>query len=218
MRVYHLLEKKWALDDLEKKRLKISFLEDLNDPFEFLAIETSDANVGNDLIRTRETLGKTLGILCFSRSWANPVLWSHYGDKHRGIALGFDIPDLIQGNPPWFEVSYIPDRLKCSPEELTKFSDGDMHKLLATKFEHWRYEDEIRMFASNEEKDGEMSFVPFSPTLKLVEVILGVRCESASPEIHQALGALMPKITVIQTMLDEKSFSVKQKSVIQKLA
>ena len=31
-------------------------------------------------------------ILCFSRNWDNLLLWSHYGDRHMGVCLGFDIP------------------------------------------------------------------------------------------------------------------------------
>jgi hypothetical protein len=34
-------------------------------------------------------------MLCFSRDWHNPVQWSHYADKHRGICLGFDVPDSL---------------------------------------------------------------------------------------------------------------------------
>ena len=38
-RVYHLLAKEWALDDLDRRRLKIARFDDLNDPFELLAVE-----------------------------------------------------------------------------------------------------------------------------------------------------------------------------------
>jgi hypothetical protein len=34
MRVYHFLPERWAIEDLVKKRLKVSLLDDLNDPFE----------------------------------------------------------------------------------------------------------------------------------------------------------------------------------------
>jgi hypothetical protein len=27
--------------------------------------------------------------------WHNPLLWSHYADRHRGMALGFDTDDAI---------------------------------------------------------------------------------------------------------------------------
>jgi len=44
---------------------------------------------------TKERLIGKLGLLCFSRNWHNPVLWSHYADKHRGICPGFDADDVV---------------------------------------------------------------------------------------------------------------------------
>ena len=35
----------------------------------------------------------THGILCFSADGRDPVIGAHYSDKHRGVCLGFDIPD-----------------------------------------------------------------------------------------------------------------------------
>lgn len=210
MRVYHLLSANWALSNIKRRRLKISFFEDLNDPFEFLAFETSDASLRVALGSIPSTLAKTRGVLCFSRSWANPVLWSHYGDKHKGIALGFDIPNLINGDRPWFEVTYVRERLKCTFEELSRWSEPDVHKLLATKFEHWSYEDEVRVFTSIEEKDEDsgLCFVPFSESLPLVEAVLGVRCSVPPQEVQEALAGITPSVQVVEGMLDERTFSV----------
>jgi hypothetical protein len=213
MRVYNFLSANWALKDLEKKRIKVSFLEDLNDPFEFLALDTSDPVVDTALNATRYTLGQTRGVLCFSRAWSNPVLWSHYGDKHKGIALGFDIPDLIDGEWPLIDVSYVLERLKYSANDLQKWNELDMHKLLATKFEHWKYEDEVRVYTSIKERDKKSGFcfVPFSDNLTLVEVILGVRCKVAQNEIHHILKNYLPGVKIIESKLDERTFSVLDK-------
>ncbi len=31
-------------------------------------------------------------------AWSNPVIWAHYGDKHRGLCLGFEVPEM-HGDP-----------------------------------------------------------------------------------------------------------------------
>jgi hypothetical protein len=31
------------------------------------------------------------GVCCFSTSFKNPLLWSHYGDKHNGICIGYNL-------------------------------------------------------------------------------------------------------------------------------
>ncbi len=109
MRLFHLLPANWAVDDLVRKRLKISFLEDLNDPFEFFSLDTTDPIMHEALIRTRKDLAQQYGVLCFSRSWANPVFWSHYADKHKGIALGFEVPD-VAGKPQGIPITYVNSR------------------------------------------------------------------------------------------------------------
>lgn len=31
------------------------------------------------------------GVCCFSTTYASPLLWSHYGDQHRGLCIGFGL-------------------------------------------------------------------------------------------------------------------------------
>ena len=42
MRVYHFIKLKHGLDSLRDKRLKISLINEANDPFEFLAINLAE--------------------------------------------------------------------------------------------------------------------------------------------------------------------------------
>src|SRR4051812_20082149 len=47
------------------------------------------------------------GLVCFSRNWIDPVLWSHYAQRHRGLCLGFDVKrDEIE------LVDYFDDRIR----------------------------------------------------------------------------------------------------------
>jgi len=41
-------------------------------------------------------LNDIAGVMCFSSTWKNPVMWSHYADQHRGICLGFEVPDVYR--------------------------------------------------------------------------------------------------------------------------
>lgn len=209
MRLFHLLPANWALEDLTKKRLKISFLEDLNDPFEFLSLDTTDSVLHYALVETKKDLAQQNGLLCFSRGWSNPVLWSHYADKHKGIALGFEVPE-VGGEPPGIPVTYVNSRLNHSLREAQAWNPQDMLKLLATKFEHWRYEDEIRIYASIAEKDKEsgLAFVPFAENLILTDVVLGVRCGVERTQIKEMVRDLVPVVRIVQARLDSRSFSV----------
>jgi hypothetical protein len=78
MLVYHFLNAHWGLDDLRERRLKISRIMDLNDPFEFLGVDLADRQVRKGLKKTKKELAEEQGLLCFSKSWRNLVLWGHY--------------------------------------------------------------------------------------------------------------------------------------------
>ncbi len=106
MRVYNFLTCENALDDISKRLVKISSLADLNDPFELMSVELPDREMRKAFKATKDYLNRHFGVICFSKRWSNPVLWAHYADKHRGICLGFDVPDsLIE------EISYSGRRL-----------------------------------------------------------------------------------------------------------
>ena len=67
----------------------------------------------------------TRAILCFSRNWDNLLLWSHYGDSHTGVCLGFDIAEGDPGANYDTDVLYQPNvipaprGLRISPTSQT---------------------------------------------------------------------------------------------------
>jgi hypothetical protein len=93
MRAYKFLSCKFGLKTIRERRLKISEIRSLNDPFDLLPIDLSDPALREAVLDTRSEIGTNGGLLCFSRQWHNPVLWAHYADSHQGLCLGFDVPD-----------------------------------------------------------------------------------------------------------------------------
>src|ERR1700721_1920879 len=105
MRVYHYLESKWALDDLRRRRLKVSKIDEMNDPYEWACVRSEDDASQAVLEATRENEIATIhGVPSFSRSWNNILMWSHYADQPEGICLGFDVPD---GEGKFMEMKYL---------------------------------------------------------------------------------------------------------------
>src|SRR6516165_6791682 len=91
MRIYHYLEAKWALDDIRRHRLKVSKIDDMNDPYEWRCVRSDVEESQLALERKERRIVELHSALCFSKSWNNILMWSHYADKHRGICLGFDV-------------------------------------------------------------------------------------------------------------------------------
>ena len=92
MRVYRFLDAQFGLKSLYERRLKISRIEDLNDPFEFLPFDLTHDIMRNHIESVKANAHSSQGLLCFSSSWSNPLIWAHYSDRHKGLCLGFEIP------------------------------------------------------------------------------------------------------------------------------
>ncbi|MDB5435478.1 MAG: hypothetical protein JWR47_1735, partial [Phenylobacterium sp.] len=170
MRVYHFLPRCWAFDDLRRRRLRISNLESLNDPFEFLGFALPDKVMRARVLNWRRQLAQRNGLLCFSRAWSSPLLWSHYGERHRGMCLGFDIPDTLVHS-----VRYVAARgsakllARIDADEAGDIAAEAMQDLLFMKFKGWEYEDEVRAFVRLDRDESGEYFQDFSDELRLRE-------------------------------------------------
>lgn len=213
MIVYHLSDAQHALSNIALRRIKISQFADLNDPFEFLGADLRDKVLRKAFRATKDELRKDKGLLCFSRSWENPVLWSHYADKHRGVCLGFDVRDELLD-----PVIYTDKPMKVPRDPKTKQSKPSeefMRALLYTKFIDWAYEEELRVFVQldNDTIESGLYFHPFSRDIKLREVILGPRCELPINSIRKLVSKFNPKVIVIKSRVAYTKFKVVENRV-----
>lgn len=199
MRLFHFLNEKYGLKDIRERRLKIARIEDLNDPFEFLGVDLSNRDHRAGLINTKTALSKEHGLLCFAKNWNSPVLWSHYADNHRGICLGFDISDDLPT-----QVSYVNSRFNWP----SAVDESFVKQLLFTKFSHWSYEDEYRVYTSLEECENDLYYADFSEVLALKQVIVGARSVITRSQLSDALGSFSDGVEVFKARAAFKSFRV----------
>ena len=160
MRVYKFLPAHWAHEAIKRQRLKISHFNSLNDPWEFRSISFCNPAVeGPKWEKIQALVSQIRGVVCFSRNWNNPVLWSHYAENHFGVVLGFDLAQCeIGGEKIVYPVDYVEVFVQCPPDLISnpvQTSDNTEFLLrsMATKFKDWRYEDEVRVFPTLEEPD-----------------------------------------------------------------
>jgi hypothetical protein len=207
MRLYHLISAEYGLMALRKRRLRASRLTALNDPFELIGVDVSDPDVRRAMHAYKDKISITKGIHCFSRSWSNPVLWSHYADRHRGICLGFDVDDELT-----IRVTYERERL--NPAELWKGNEEQqqdfMQRILSTKFSHWSYESEVRVFVelAAPDQDTGFHFTDFSPRLALREVIVGGECDLTRAVLLEAVAEHSPSVRFFKARPAFKKFKV----------
>jgi Protein of unknown function (DUF2971) len=200
MRVYHFLSAQNALDDLTNRRIKLSEIDKLNDPFELWCSAQDDQHVRVALRLWKEEIARRFGILCFTKDWGNPVLWSHYADGHRGICLGFDVPAKGLLKP----IQYVRERTSLP---IPPTFDA-MDKLLFTKYSDWSYEKEWRGWFQFDERDASGHyFFSFDEKVKLREVIGGPLC-TVSKDTLDAAAANYEGISVIKARLAFRTFQI----------
>lgn len=201
MRLYHFRDEKYGIRSLKEKRLKIARIHELNDPFELLGCELSDKRRRQAFQNMKAKLSKSKGLLCFSRNWRSPVQWAHYSNNHKGICMGFEIPEK------WLtKVDYQSKRLPCP----TDFNIEFMNKVLSIKFSHWKYEREYRVFIDLDQtrEENGLYFYDFTENLKLNQVIVGCNSELKRKDIKQAIGNLHDDVEVFKTRPAFKSFNI----------
>jgi len=199
MLVYHFLHARYGLEDLRERRLKISRIMDLNDPFEFLGVNLSDRPFRSALRKTKQELSDEHGILCFSKSWRNPVLWGHYADRHRGLCLGFEIPRGVLG-----KVRYLDSRWPVPDVFDMRF----VKRLLYTKFSHWRYEQEYRAFVNLDSQIDGHYFMDFGSSLRLKRVIVGDQSAISRSDVAGAIKGAQSGVAVFKARAAFQSFEV----------
>ena len=179
MRLYHFTKLQTGLKFiLPQRQLKIGRFETLNDPFELWGVQGGDEDSKERLIRVKNHWWNLIGVMCFAKHWESPVMWAHYGDKHTGVALGFDVPD---GKPLEMQYQREPSLWSADHSAPNKGADEELFmKMVTTKYERWRYEEEWRLFVGLEVPEGgNHFFYRFKPDFCLKEIILGMKCPAS---------------------------------------
>ena len=182
--------------------MKVTRFDDLNDPFELLAVELSKPEERLQFKRWKRSVSAKFGLLCFSKGWENPVLWSHYADRHRGLCLGFDVPagelqKVKYLDERWQLTDLVPENIRPGPLFCMKFSD-------------WKYEDECRRIITlaNTCKDGDHYFWPFGPDLMLRQVIAGQRSNITKGYLKEILRDDLAHVQLTKARLAFRTFQV----------
>lgn len=118
--------------------------------------------------------GNVTGVVSLAQKGDCPLMWSHYGDQHRGICLGYSVPSESGENIQ--KVRYGGTRL-VRASDLAAMLDGNSEvrdrvyeSMFLRKAKKWSYEKEWRLFRGRGTQ--------YSP-LELEEVVFGMRCTNS---------------------------------------
>jgi hypothetical protein len=136
-----------------------------------------------------ERAAQTIRIICFCdpteiKDGDDILLWSHYGDKHKGVRIFFETDDIKILSKNLFQVVYSLERACIditdpSTSIFNKNVEDAYRNTFKTKNKSWEYEKEVRWIINLQEciqKDG-CSYIPLSPKA-IRRIDFGCKCES----------------------------------------
>lgn len=113
------------------------------------------------------------GVCCFSASYSSPLLWSHYGQQHKGLCIGYRYADetlnmmerVVYGGSRAINTSDLHRAFIRKDLEFQISVDRDV---LLRKAKGWKYESEWRLIADQGLQQS---------SLLMTDITFGLRCE-----------------------------------------
>ena len=186
IRLYYYTGKQWGLKSLWEKRLKIARYQELNDPFELAPFDLSKKASRTLWDRQVERiLANGHGLICFSEDWRSLQMWSHYGEKHTGLCLGFDVDGEFAA-PMTYIDQLLPDPTDQG-RELRSATSEILEAALRYKSSVWRHEKEWRLRVPLPQSIDGLCFKKFDDHMHLREVIIGPKCSLTPADVVEAV-------------------------------
>ena len=231
-RLFHFTSAEYALQNIERSRIKVSEFDKVNDPYEFLAAKFDNSSQQHMFRNVRHAIGQCVGFISFSEYFNNTMLWGQYSDKAQGICLGFDIQsynidinllhhfwiDSYNYLSPMIYSDVVSDMIDFNEDGSGSIAKSNLFQLMFTKSQDWRYEKEWRLYVRKPEADpanSELCFLPFGRQIILREILIGPRCQDAS--IERQMETLIadgkypdPKPEIFRTSLSRSSFAIEK--------
>lgn len=208
MRLFYFTSERFGLEAIRDKRLKLSRINELNDPHEWLA--SSGNQYDRKLLNLiKDDANQKYGLICMSKDWQNPLLWGHYADKHKGICLGFEVKD----DTLFRAVDYVSERIE--PNYFQKLVDPASNapsfaEHAFIKFDGWKYEAEYRTLRRLSDRDpvSGLYFHDFSEDIQLNQVIVGAHSTVSRAKLKEVLGSQAHNVNCFKARPGFKKFEI----------
>ena len=192
--VYTYLSAQHAVSNIDNLWLKVCEADKTNDLFEFnwdIQFDTDSNHVSEyekrkwSIFAFRQMTTNDVKFISFSDSAENPLLWGYYGDRSRGICLGFSSQMKVTKDLPICRVNYNkPVALPVGNISRSTAKDKSLFlEFLKTKKPEWSHEREWRLLIPTKiaglvpqtAETGSILFWRF-PSDSLREVVFGAEC------------------------------------------
>ena len=134
-------------------------------------------------------------------------MWSHYADRHSGVALEVEVDENIAERVKYSKARLVFDTI--AKMAAGGFTEEDTINLVYTKARDWKYEREVRVLVKLTDciKDAGLIFEPCASTFRIVGLIKGPRSSVSDADIQRSLPH-GKSIAVRTSRLAFKSFEI----------
>jgi Protein of unknown function (DUF2971) len=179
MELYKYCDKD-GVNILRHKALKISRIDEFNNPYEFRIAKSDNEKMNNNIDALYKYQKEAYRVVCFSSQDNNIILWSHYSKNHTGILIKFDTDlILVNGNENLSlyleEVEYKNDMIEIPPGFMELERNERMaiiKKNTHRKYTDWKYEGEYRGIVTFDHSEYKR-YIELNPK-SILEVVIGL--------------------------------------------
>ena len=144
------------IDSIVKKYLFCSSFTRMNDPMEGFYRPSkvlSGKSDYKDIVREITDIKSNVGIACFTETFEDVLMWTHYAGNYTGICLAYSTHELLVGLPnhvSLVRLAYVDQPPVIYPSQVSNVSNAATRILSQKKYD-WAYEREWRVLGPVDE-------------------------------------------------------------------
>lgn len=170
--------------------------------------------------KSKEQMEDCFGVFSLTTKNDNPLMWAHYADDHRGFCVGLDTNRIESDSLQYLEkTDNILSFYAVEYHDKFPFLDGHEGKwdeliprILRTKSEHWKYEEEWRLLLIHGKPSARTGLYTRAirfPLDVVKEVVFGLRMDGDSRKcLTLLLQRLIPECRLFQVSQNSQSFNL----------
>lgn len=210
-----------GINILRHKALKLSSIDEFNDPFEFRLAKCGDENVNRAFKVLYDFQKNAYRVVCLSANFNNLIMWSHYSKNHTGLLITFDTSQILVDGQKLSdhvqEVDYVEDMILV-PDNFPAIGKAEqvsiIYKSTHKKYKDWKYEQEYRAIVNFDHAE-KKRYIDIPPE-SIVEVVLGLHCDLETElNIKSILqGSEYRHVKLKRAFLDDRKYRMRYDNVV----